>query len=315
MQPPPGTVSVPDLPVETEAFIAQLDAAVEAHMQWTRRIVRCAVLRSMPGQDVLDPKAHTLCQFGNWFTASQGYFEAIDAPAARRVMSVHQTMHDSIRAICTRILAGEPGDAVDMDSFEQSQSELIALLARFKTMILSRAVQNDPLTGLPLRHRIENDFDLCRKDANRNRTLLYVVMIDADHFKAINDGYGHPVGDMVLRQLAHTLKCTLRSNEPLYRYGGEEFLWLLKCRSAGEAEKSAQRVLTTIASTPVRIAAGNSMMLTVTLGVAQVGQHEDLSSATRRADLALYEGKRSGRNRYVIAHEAEPSPATGSALS
>ncbi len=113
---------------------------------------------------------------------------------------------------------------------------------------------NDPLTGLPLRYGIESDFDHCQKDALRNHSLLYVVMIDIDHFKRINDSYGHPVGDMVLRHLAGTLKQNLRGNEPLYRYGGEEFLWLMQCKSVEEAKQSAHRLLSTIRTTPIPIA-------------------------------------------------------------
>ena len=292
---------MPALPSEADIFIAELDAAVEAHMNWTRRILRCAVLRTVPGEDVLDPLAHTLCHFGNWFMSSRDHFEALDAPSSRCVEAVHKTMHDAIRSICTRMLAGQPGNHADLETFEQSQSELLVLLARFKTLILTQAVRHDPLTGLPLRYSIENDFALYRKEARRNRTLLYVAMIDVDHFKPVNDTHGHLVGDMVLRQLAGILKGTLRSNEPLYRFGGEEFLWLLQCKSVAEAEQSAQRLLAAVRGASVPIPDGALLALTVTLGLARVREQDDLSSAIMRADLALYDGKKSGRDRYVIA--------------
>ncbi|WP_296754955.1 diguanylate cyclase [Thiobacillus sp.] len=106
---------------------------------------------------------------------------------------------------------------------------------------------------------------------------------------------------MVLRQLAGILKGTLRSNEPLYRFGGEEFLWLLQCKSAAEAEQSAQRLLSAVRGAAVPIPDGALLALTVTLGLARVREQDDLSSAIMRADLALYDGKKSGRDRYVIA--------------
>lgn len=130
-----------DLPVETDFFIAELDAAVEAHMNWTRRIVRCAVLHSSPGEDVLDPLAHTLCHFGAWFMTNRRQFEALEPEATRRVAAVHQAMHDAIRSICNDVLAGRAGRSADLDEFEASQAELISLLASFKTLILSNAVR------------------------------------------------------------------------------------------------------------------------------------------------------------------------------
>jgi len=177
---------------------------------------------------------------------------------------------------------------------------LLGLLARFKTLILSRATRHDPLTKLPLRYGIENDFILYQKEARRNRSLLYVVIIDVDNFKSINDTYGHPAGDQVLCHLADTLKQNLRGDEPLYRYGGDEFLWLLKCTSATEARQSARRILAMVGTTPVLID-GEVLRMTVTMGMALDGEDEDLTSAIKRADLALYEGKREGRNRFVIA--------------
>ncbi len=290
-----------DLTINTRSFVAELDAAVEAHLEWTRRILRCVVLQSSPGEDVLDREAHTLCHFGGWFRTHRELFELMDAPSAARVGAVHQTMHDAIRSICSAVLAGRKGAKADLEIFEASQSELIDLLARFKTLILSAAHRIDPLTRLPLRYGIENDFALYQKEARRNRTLLYVVMIDVDNFKPVNDTYGHPVGDQVLCHLANTLKQSLRGDEPLYRYGGEEFLWLLKCKSATEARQSARRVLAIVGTTPVPIDDAEVLRMTVTLGMARVGEQEDLASAIKRADLALYEGKNSGRNRFVIA--------------
>lgn len=292
---------MPEIPVATEAFIGELDAAVEAHMDGTRRIIRCAVLHTMPGDDVLDPLAHALCGFGAWFTENRMQFEALDPAAAQRVETAHRAMHDAIRSICNHVMAGEPGHPEELDAFEACQAELSGLLAQFKTLILSQAVRHDPLTDLPLRYGIENDFALCQKEARRTRTLLYVVMIDIDHFKRVNDTYGHPTGDRVLRQLAATLKQTLRANEPLYRYGGEEFLWLLKCQTPAEAKQSARRVLASVGTTPIQIAENETLRLTITLGLARTGETEDFASALKRADLALYEGKHSGRNRFVFA--------------
>lgn len=292
---------MPELSPETEILIAELDAAVEAHMNWNRRILRCVVLKTLPGEDVLDPLAHTLCRFGRWFAANRAHFEALDAAAAQHVDVVHQVMHDAIRSICSDVLGGHPGNPAQLDAFEQSQSELLASLAQFKTLILSSAVRRDPLTGLPMRYGIEHDFSLYQNDARRNRSLLYVVMIDVDHFKRINDSYGHPAGDRVLRHLADTMKRNLRGNEPLYRFGGEEFLWLMQCKSVEEAEQSAQRLLTTIRTTAVPLRDGQSLTLTITLGLAQVGEGEELASAIKRSDDALYQGKHAGRDRYVIA--------------
>ncbi len=294
---------MPDFSPETADFISELDAAVEAHMDWSRRVLRCAVLRTSPGEDVLAPLAHTLCGFGRWFGSNTTHFQKLDAPNTRRLDAVHQAMHDAIRSICIDVMAGRPGQGTDLEAFEKTQSELISLLAGFKTRFLASAARHDPLTALPLRYGIEDEFTQVQKNCRRNKTQLYVGMIDADHFKRINDGYGHPVGDIALCHLANTLKRIVRPNEPLFRFGGEEFLLLMQCRSREAAATAAQRIVQTVRGAPVPIAQGDALTLTITLGLARAGDDETMADAVERADKALYAGKQAGRDRYVIADE------------
>lgn len=289
-----------DLPAPSDAVIAELDAAVQAHLDWTRRLLRCAVLRTPPDDDVLDPAAHTLCRFGAWFERSRDDLGLLDGAASARIDHAHRAMHDAMRSICSRILAGEAGQAEDLERFEHAQAALVDLLAGFKTTLLSNAARRDPLTGLPLRHGIEHDFARHQQETRRTRGQLYLVMIDVDNLEPVNDLRGRAVGDAVLRQVAETLRHALRSDEALCRYGGDEFLWLLKCRAPEEARQSARRVLAAVGTTPV-LAGDEILRVTITLGLALAGETDGLASVLARAQDALRDGKRLGRNRYTLA--------------
>lgn len=292
---------MPDLSSESENFTRELDAAVEAHLNWSRRVMRCAVLHTSPGEDVLAPLAHTLCRFGRWFVSKQAAFENLSLPGTQRLLVVHQAMHDAIRSICLDILAGRPGQSADLETFEQTQAELIHLLAEFKTKFLAGAVRRDHLTGLPLRYGLEEEFAELQRICKRNKLMLYVAMIDVDHFKCINDSHGHPVGDIALCHLVDTLKRHIRPGQPLYRFGGEEFLLLMQARSADEAALAAQRLITLVRKTPLLVPQIGTVALTITMGLCRAPEDVELHAVIECADKALFEGKRAGRDRCVIA--------------
>lgn len=289
-----------------EQFAAELDAATQAHLEWSRRMLRCAVLHTSPGEDALSERAHTLCHFGCWFSRHRANFEVLDAERTQSLADDHRDMHDAARAICMRVLEGRPGQAADLDRFESTQRSLIGHLAYFKTLIVSQYSQIDALTGLPLRHRMNQDFDLLNKHIRRRGSLQMVMMLDIDHFKSINDRHGHPGGDAVLQHLALTLKQTLRADDLVYRYGGEEFLLLMELKAEEQAvmpaaEHAVQRVLDAIRAMSVILPDASTVHPTATIGVALTAPEESLPSVIKRADMALYEGKAAGRNRYVIA--------------
>jgi diguanylate cyclase (GGDEF)-like protein len=163
----------------------------------------------------------------------------------------------------------------------------------------------DPLTGLANRRGF---FDAAAAELDRARRYgrkLTLMMLDADHFKRINDAYGHAGGDEALRHLAEILASTLRASDLAGRLGGEEFAVLLPETDCDGARQLAQRLRMSIATAPLLIG-GTLVTLTVSVGVAAVPVDELAGSAAieqalRDADEAMYRAKAEGRNRVVMA--------------
>ncbi|WP_423821774.1 diguanylate cyclase [Salinisphaera sp. SPP-AMP-43] len=155
----------------------------------------------------------------------------------------------------------------------------------------------DTLTGLYNRRYF---LELAGKEqsrAERESSPLAVVIADIDYFKNINDTFGHEAGDQVLVHIGAILDRCCRAGDAVARWGGEEFLFLLPNTEASEAEQFAERVCRTVAQQPLRRAAQDSVLCTLSLGVAAVGMDKTFADALAEADRALYESKMAGRNR------------------
>ena len=290
-----------------ESMIRALDEALNAHLAWGRRVFRSALTHTAPGADVLEPAAHEICQLGQWLQSHANLLQTINPHKAKALEAAHRRMHDAIRAIMEQELAGQTVPAAQMDAFEQAQDELIRLLTALKARLITDAIRHDPLTGLPLRYGLEHDFCEFQKACRRNQNAFYLAMIDVDHFKQVNDRLGHQVGDQALRHLARTLRKNIRGNEPIYRFGGEEFVVLLQTRGAEDVQHAAQRLLEAVRTALMPLPQKEPLALSVTIGLTQVQDDDDLSSALQRADQAMYAGKQAGRNRFVL-WDAPPQP-------
>jgi two-component system, cell cycle response regulator len=160
--------------------------------------------------------------------------------------------------------------------------------------------RKDGLTGVLNRRCFDEALTQELSRARRHGHQLGVVMLDIDHFKAINDAHGHPGGDEVLRSFALTVKQTLREGDTLFRYGGEEFVALLPHADREGAMAAAERIVSAVAAAPVLVDR-QSVRVTTSAGVACLGRStrsgEELLA---NADSALYEAKKSGRNRAVL---------------
>jgi diguanylate cyclase (GGDEF)-like protein len=167
-----------------------------------------------------------------------------------------------------------------------------------KTPALYSRTITDSLTGLfSKRHffaQIQTYFELSR----RHKTPFSLVMIDIDHFKSINDNYGHPVGDLVLRETANLIEKSVRKTSSAYRYGGEEIAIILPNTDLKGAIQVAERVRKKVESYRIIIQGNSKIEVTISLGVGEYNdQMEDVSKLISRADKSLYQAKQTGRNK------------------
>jgi diguanylate cyclase (GGDEF)-like protein len=159
---------------------------------------------------------------------------------------------------------------------------------------LERLAYYDELTGLPNRRSVLRQLEALLSRSRRHGHALAVLMVDADHFKALNDSHGHAAGDAALRVLADRLRERLRAEDVVGRFGGEEFVIGLPDAGAVGAAGVAEDVRKAVAEHPLTIA-GHALPLTVSVGWA-AWHDEDLDQLIALADDALYEAKAAGRD-------------------
>lgn len=154
----------------------------------------------------------------------------------------------------------------------------------------------DPLTELLNRRHMTYLADREVQRFNRTKHSIGILLIDIDFFKAINDQYGHSVGDDVLIEVAQIIKSKVRKQDLISRWGGEEFLIILPDTNEGYAQLSAERIRKAFLSYDWFRTVGQNISPTITAGISELRQSESLGAAIARADRALYKGKAGGRN-------------------
>lgn len=279
-------------------LLAGIDRGIQDHLAWNQRLLRCALLRDTPGEDIVHPDAHQHCQFGQWLLAQSATLTGFDPKMTRDVEHHHRALHDAVRRLCEQASRGLPARREDLQTYETAQTTMVDCLNVLRQRVAESVLQMDALTGLPLRKGLDYAFQIRQRDAARQSVPLHLAMVDVDHFKVVNDTWGHPIGDEALQHLTKLMTGCLRDNDIGVRYGGEEFLFLLL---GHEAEAVVQRILDEVRTHPMLMDGGAKLPMTVTAGITPVSRMDTLASAVSRADAALLHGKQSGRDRYVLA--------------
>lgn len=162
---------------------------------------------------------------------------------------------------------------------------------------------NDYLTGGLNRRVIAEKLCAHLLNLQRHKVRLSCALFDLDHFKQINDRYGHDVGDAALTHVGELVRSCIRATDEFGRYGGEEFIILMPNTSIGTAEQMAERVRLALEGTPL-LHGDVSIALTASFGVSDVRAGESQESLLRRVDVLMYEAKQAGRNRVRLAAAA-----------
>lgn len=173
----------------------------------------------------------------------------------------------------------------------------------------------DPLTRLRNRRHMTELLKRAIDNYKNEQRLVSVLLLDLDHFKSINDTYGHEVGDNVLKTAADILRDAVRDHDKVSRWGGEEFLVFLPHTNLYHAAQIAERIRKAIAKYPWHTVLNEKIRLTTSIGVSELKPDDSVNTLIKRADDALYRGKEAGRNSVELESEAscrKPKTASSS---
>ncbi|MCF8579579.1 diguanylate cyclase [Enterobacter ludwigii] len=224
----------------------------------------------------------------------------------------HLPESQSNSSLCVPLIA--QGEAIGLLSFQNITADnapsraYLELMAealglalanqRLRDALLEKALF-DPLTGLRNRHHLEDTLQTQMTQAMRNSEPLSCMMIDIDHFKSINDRFGHEAGDQVIKSVASIVQRAAHDNGLAFRYGGEEFLVLLSGAGEEEAHTCAQKIYNGVHELSLRYGLSEIGPVDVSIGIASYPQHAQSDNLLRAADVALYRAKELGRARIV----------------
>lgn len=228
-----------------------------------------------------------------------GIYESIRARPPRGVQRIDPPADGWFR------LLAEVPDTLQLRWWLLGFNEQVRILQPESLKLELQGLLFDRLTGLINRHEFERVLQRRLAETRRTRQPLSLLMVDLDHFKQVNDTFGHGGGDQALTHAAHCLRDTCRAMDLAARYGGEEFVVLLPNTTSVEAVEIAERIRHTLERTPLTLKDGGSLHLTASLGVAsEPGPPDSPLDIVQRADVALYRAKGGGRNR--VCADGEP---------
>lgn len=285
-----------------ETLSDDIKHSLEAHRDWMQTVTEALITRQpLEGAQFIAEDAHLHCQFGQWLTKvfedeifKQGSFLKIEA--------YHQQLHTIASTLVQQLNQHQEIKHDDLNKFMHIQKELFDMvMVLFEFSVLNKQ-QFDPTTRLINRRSVgavlateynkmqrSDDYECC------------IAMADIDHFKNVNDVWGHDVGDLLLAHTAKLFDDSIRRHDTVSRYGGEEFLFIFPEMSLEQATHVVDRIRIQLAQSHINHH-GNLHSVTASFGVTQLSRHSDIKGSIKRADIALYAAKESGRNKTMLSN-------------
>ena len=295
-------------PVLLRHVLEEIEQARHDHGLWHDELARVVACRLSPDPRDLRDDAHRLCRFGEWYYRHPP-IELREHPSFVAMDAEHERLHAAARRILQATIARTAVYPEDFDDFVAARDQLRLELDSLAHEIESHLSNRDALTGAHRRIDLLPELREALELVKRNVQTCCIAFMDLDRFKAINDTYGHRVGDQVLASSVAYAMEHLRPFDRLYRYGGDEFLIsmpgtdLVAARAVIERMREGLRmaVLARDGAAPIRT--------TASFGVAPLDAELSVEEAIDNADRALLTAKATGRNR-VCAWDPAATTAT-----
>jgi diguanylate cyclase len=277
-----------------QATLQQLDHALHNHQKWLGEITRTIICRLPHDKRDLAEDAHRQCRFGQWCYDNPP--EALREHPAFVAMAIeHHRMHQFARLLLLETAHDASGSPKSYDSFTNAVDRLRLEIDTLKRAIEETLYNRDTLTGAENRVRMLTKLREWHELVKRRAEQCGIAIMDLDHFKRINDTYGHPIGDQVLVDTVRYVTRHLRPYDGVFRYGGEEFLISLPNTDPKTARAVIERLRAGLAEVAGGLE-GKTIGTTASFGIAELSPDVSVEESIGRADAALYAAKRSGRN-------------------
>lgn len=279
--------------------LRELDAGLMNHTSWLKVLHRALISGSTPTSSDLMPDAHCRCHFGLWYYGA-AHPELQGGQWFKNIGVFHETMHDHARLL---LIKRNSGQAVSPDEYDQFMDLAIRFKLEVRSLqaeIISKVCDVDHLTGARNRNSMHHKLREEHDRTLRNGHPCCLCMMDIDHFKQVNDKYGHLAGDSVLHTVVLFFSKKLRRYDSIFRFGGEEFLFCLPSTEAQEAFAIMERLRAELAALPIELKEHGSISVTASFGIAVMHPDESVEDSIEKADHALLCAKSAGRDKVCL---------------
>lgn len=281
----------------------QIDALLDSHRNWVDRLNRALICRTAPGEDLIAEDAHSSCALGQLLGAqNQNLFP--DPETFERIGILHKSVHDIARTMLNdvRSTGKVPVDTYDM--FLSAINTLQGLIEHVYDNVVDTINTTDPLTGAQNRSHMPGLLEE-RISETQKGIMSWVLMVDLDHFKSINDRFGHEFGDRVLKGFSAVVRDHIRTRDLFFRYGGEEFVICISDANYSMIDKVAERLRIAVSQKTFEAPNGDTFSVTASFGVVQLSPGIGANEAIHAADKAMYAAKHAGRNKVMFHSELD----------
>ena len=273
-----------------------LDQGIVGHTKWLKGLHRSLICcHEEPNEEDIKSDAHYTCQFGKWYY-EENHPELDRLDLFVEIGAQHKKMHDLARQVLLKELKKESINIDDYDAFMDQAINFKLDVRRLQYQIIEEVCVVDHLTGAWNRHSMTMRLNQEHERVVRNGNCSSICMLDLDHFKEVNDQFGHTCGDRVLKRLVDICTTNLRSYDSIFRYGGEEFLICLPDIEPVDAFPLLERLRQAIESESFCHKDGERVSITASFGISHMCGDKSIDDVIIEADQALLLAKNQGRN-------------------